>query len=173
MLFRPDDSKPLDLLEDEAWFEMQFMGRRRYILGRVVTVLNYVVIPVVAMVWGQWWLSPASHPYIRDPFIWIPLAIGSVIVGSLGAAHAFDTWRSYEKRAQLEDEPTPLQAAARLERRAAKFSLIGATLSTVVVVLEIVGHAAPWLIAVMGAMSLLGWRSVYVSWRLRKTLPDK
>src|SRR3954463_8782641 len=102
MLFRPDDSKPLDMVEDEQWFHMQSMGRRRYVFGRTASVLANTIGRVALPVWALWWAAPKSRDYIFHRFTWIALAIGVVIVGSLGAAHALDTWRSYEKRSELD-----------------------------------------------------------------------
>jgi hypothetical protein len=171
MLFRPDDSRPLDLVERDEWFDMQSMGRSRYVLRRTASVLANTLGPVAIPVWCMWWFAPESRQFIFHRFTWIALATGIVIVGFLGAAHAFDTWRSYEKRSTLEDAPP--QSIASLYRRGARLGLIAATLSTIVIALEIVVHAPPWIIATMGAASLVAWRSVYITWRSRNSFPIK
>jgi len=121
MFFRPDDSTPLDEEEERAWLGMEQMGRRRYIWRRTILTLDWMIIPVVVMVWGIWWLRPASRPYILDPFLLIPLVIGAAIVGPLAAAHAWDTWRSYERRSQIDDDGNVLpQAEAHMVRSQTK-----------------------------------------------------
>src|SRR5678809_304447 len=98
MFFRPGDSTSLDEEEERAWLAMEQMGRRRYIWRRTILTLDWMILPVVVLIWGEWWLVPASRPYILDPFLLISLVIGAAIVGPLAAAHAWDTWRSYERR---------------------------------------------------------------------------
>jgi hypothetical protein len=168
IIFRPGDSTPLDDDEDRRWFEMRSMGRARFVAGRTGTILANTILPVAFPVWAVWWVAPASREFLLGRFTWIPLAIGVVLVAVLGAAHALDTWRSYEKRSALDDDRTPFERLDHLQARTSKYGLIAATLSTAALALEMAAHVRPAFLGIFAMSAFLGWRSVYMQWRARR-----
>jgi hypothetical protein len=172
VLFRPDDSRPLDLAEEEEWDDMLEMGRNGYIARRTGTVLANSILPIGMSVWALWW-TPRTRPYVGGPFTWIPLAIGTVLLGSLAAAHAWDTWRSYERRAVLEVDERRMDAVARLSVRTGRYARRSALLSTLAFGLMFFAHPPFWVMGVMGTACLLSWRSLVVHRRGAHLLQPK
>jgi hypothetical protein len=175
MLFRPDDSKPLALDEDDEWVEMQAMGRRRYVVRRTASMLAHVILPVVGLSWSVWWASPGARSLLFGRVTWIGLAIGIVLVGSLTAAHAWDTWRSYERRDKVEDSRTPAEALRTAFDRPARQIVAGAVLGTLAFGIGLFGGMPWWLTTLFGVSAAMGWRAAYFGWRAKKAfhaLPD-
>ena len=170
MLFRRDDSMPLDLQEEEDWFVMQSIGRGRYVARRTASALANTLLPIALSVWGLWAAVPNARPYLFGPFTWVPLAVGSVVVGSLAAVHAWDTWRSYEKRSQLEDVFRPMEEAARLSARSLRFGALAAVLSPLALAFMVKGQAPAFMLVVMGVAVLTSWRSLFRGWRARQAI---
>ncbi len=172
MLFRPDDSKPLDLLEEEEWDKMLEMGRTRYIATRTGSVLANSILPIGLTVWGLWWM-PQTRPYITGPFTIIPLAIGTALLGSLSAAYAWDTWRSYERRSLLESDKAPIDKVDWLMVRTRHYSLRAAIISTIAVGIVSLVRSPLWLTAMMGGVCAMSWRSVILQQRRRHLFQPK
>lgn len=169
MLFRRD-TKPLADDEDRAWFEMQAMGRRRYIVRRTALALSYTILPLAVPYSYFWWGLPAAREYLVDDSIWISLPIGTVLVGSIAAAHAWVTWRSYELRDQIEDVMTPMERAGVSMDRSAQYAFRAAILSSIVLGLGVFGHMPWWAISIFGLLAFVGWRAVFVVRRARKRI---
>jgi hypothetical protein len=168
MLFRPDDTKPLAEDEDREWFEMETMGRGRYIVRRTASMLAQVVLPVVGLSWSVWWASPGARELLFGRVTWIGLGIGTVLVGSLSAAHGWDTWRSYERRSAIDDTMAPIERAAVAMDRAVRYGLIGATIGTGLAVFAMFSHQPWWATAIYVASALAGWRFVLAGRRAQK-----
>ena len=173
MLFRPDDKRQLDPAEYDEWIEMVELGRRGYVIRRTISAVNFIYFPVIGLVGTVWLGAPQSRPFLLDRFIWIPLVVGAALVGPLTALYAWDKWRSYERRAQVEGEMTPLEAATSLNQRVTKWGLLSGGIASGLFAFEIAGHAHWSLIAITGLSAVLAWRSLYASWRFRKIVGQK
>jgi hypothetical protein len=168
LLFRPDDSSPLDFEEDRAWFEMQRAGRTLYIAKNTVSILAKMILPVAISVWTVWWVAPSTREFVLGPVTWIALGIGTLLVGSLAAAHSWDTWRSYAKRAEIDGPTTVIDRVSQVQARVGRVTLHVAVLTTVVFALQVVSKAPVWLLAMMGVLALSAWRNALRSFRAKR-----
>lgn len=160
-LVRKAEEAPLDIAEEREWDHMHSMGRRRYVLRQAALGVGVLGLPIAAGVWSGWW-SARSTLSMSSLMM---LAAGPAISGGFAATYAWLKWQRYERRAALESTMKPAQHLDRLRQRATRYGIIGASLSSAVVVFEIMAHAAPWITAAIAASAVLGWRGVYTTWR--------
>ena len=107
--------------------------------------------------------------------MWIPVVIGTVLIGSVAATYAWIRWGSFERRSEIEDTRTRVERLRTAFDQPTRLGVLVAMLLTFVVGLGLFGDMPWWATAAFVASALMSWRSVFYSWRARKlfrSLPD-